>query len=120
MSRVLYAFERDRAVGALTRFGEFADQFADCFTRRPQREAASRYLGGLFNESERKAMQAMHGRLSDPRRYQALQHFISTRCNRCKRCRGCSVHSCTLALLHPVHRQSFYCFLYAIFPPTIV
>jgi len=61
----------------LKRFGEFADQFADCFTRRPQRAAASHYLTGLFNDSERKSMQAMHGRLSDPGSYQALQHFIT-------------------------------------------
>jgi len=61
----------------LRRFGQFADRFADCFTRRPQREAASQYLDGLFNDSERKSMQAMHGRLSDPGSYQTLQHFIT-------------------------------------------
>jgi SRSO17 transposase len=53
------------------------DGFSDCFSRRPQREAASQYLDGLFNDSERKSMQAMHGRLSDPGHYQALQHFIT-------------------------------------------
>jgi SRSO17 transposase len=53
------------------------DGFSACFSRRPQREAASRYLDGLFNDSERKSMQAMHGRLSDPSSYQALQHFIT-------------------------------------------
>ena len=61
----------------LCRLGAFLDQFADCFGRRPQRDAASRYLEGLFNDSERKSMQAMHGRLSDPDSYQALQHFIT-------------------------------------------
>ncbi|MDQ3673625.1 MAG: IS701 family transposase [Gemmatimonadota bacterium] len=61
----------------LRRFGQFADQFADCFHRRAQRDAASQYLDGLFNDSERKSMQAMHGRLSDPGSYQALQHFIT-------------------------------------------
>jgi SRSO17 transposase len=61
----------------LRRFGQFADQFADCFTRHPQRTAASQYLDALFNDSERKSMQAMHGRLSDPVSYQALQHFIT-------------------------------------------
>jgi SRSO17 transposase len=61
----------------LRRFGQFADQFAACFTRRPQREAASQYLEALFNDSERKSMQAMHGRLSDPVSYEALQHFIT-------------------------------------------
>ena len=60
----------------LARFGTFVDQFGVCFNRRPQREAARRYLDGLFNDSERKSMQAMHGRLSDPATYQALQHFV--------------------------------------------
>jgi SRSO17 transposase len=61
----------------LHRFGQFADRFADCFNRRAQRDVASRYLEALFNDSERKSMQAMHGRLSDPVSYEALQHFIT-------------------------------------------
>ena len=61
----------------MRRFGEFADLFAGCFTRRPQREAASQYIEALCNDSERKSMQAMHGRLSDPVSYEALQHFIT-------------------------------------------
>ena len=65
------------ARAVLQRFGAFADQFAGCFTRRPQREAASQYIAALFNDSERKSMQAMHGRLSDPISYGALQHFIT-------------------------------------------
>ena len=65
------------ARAVLQRFGAFADQFAACFTRRPQREAASQYIAALFNDSERKSMQAMHGRLSDPISYGALQHFIT-------------------------------------------
>ena len=65
------------ARSVLQRLGQFADQFADCFGRRVQREAASQYLEGLFNDSERKSMQAMHGRLSEPGTYQALQHFIT-------------------------------------------
>ena len=68
----------DRSARALLRrFGTFADQFAGGFSRRPQRAAASQYLEGLFNDSERKSMQAMHGRLSDPVSYQALQQFIT-------------------------------------------
>jgi SRSO17 transposase len=61
----------------LKRFGAFADRFADCFGRRAQRTAASQYIEGLCNDSERKSMQAMHGRLSDPGSYQGLQHFIT-------------------------------------------
>ncbi len=67
----------DEARATLQRFGQFADQFADCFGRRVQRDAASRYLAGLLNDSERKSIQAMHGRLSDAGTYQALQHFIT-------------------------------------------
>jgi SRSO17 transposase len=65
------------ARAVLQRFGQFADQFAGCFSRQPQRAAASQYLEALFNDSERKSMQAMHGRLSDPVTYEALQHFIT-------------------------------------------
>lgn len=61
----------------LRRFGQFADRFADCFSRTAQRDGATQYLDALFNDSERKSMQAMHGRLSDPGSYQALQHFIT-------------------------------------------
>jgi SRSO17 transposase len=61
----------------LRRLGQFLDQFSACFSRRPQREAATQYVDGLFGDSERKSMQAMHGRLGDPRDYQALQHFIT-------------------------------------------
>jgi len=61
----------------LRRLGQFLDGFSACFSRRPQRTAASQYLDGLLNDSERKSMQAMHGRLSEPGQYQALQHFIT-------------------------------------------
>jgi SRSO17 transposase len=61
----------------LRRLGQYLDEFSTCFSRQPQRAAASQYLDGLFNDSERKSMQAMHGRLGDPCDYQALQHFIT-------------------------------------------
>jgi SRSO17 transposase len=61
----------------LDRLGTFMDGFSDGFSRRPQREAASQYIEALFNDSERKSMEAMHGRLSDPISYEALQHFIT-------------------------------------------
>jgi SRSO17 transposase len=61
----------------LRRLGLFLDGFSACFSRQPQREAATQYIDGLFNDSERKSMQAMHGRLGDARDYQALQHFIT-------------------------------------------
>ena len=65
------------ARAVLQRFGQFADQFGDCFGRRVQRDAASHYLEGLLNDSTRKSMFAMHGRLSAPPSYQALQHFVT-------------------------------------------
>ena len=61
----------------LRRLGQYLDEFSACFSRHPQRAAASQYLDGLFNDSERKSIQAMHGRLGDPGDYQALQHFIT-------------------------------------------
>jgi SRSO17 transposase len=57
--------------------GLFLDRFSACFSRQPQRVAATQYIDGLFNDSERKSMQAMHGRLGDSGTYQALQHFIT-------------------------------------------
>jgi SRSO17 transposase len=66
-----------RARALLTRLGAFLDQFTTCFSRRAHRTYASRYLQGLVSDSERKSMQPMHGRLSDPGSYQGLQHFIT-------------------------------------------
>ena len=66
-----------RARALLTRLGTFLDQFTTCFSRRAHRTYASRYLQGLLNDSCRKSMQPMHGRLSDPGSYQGLQHFIT-------------------------------------------
>jgi len=66
-----------RARALLTRLGTFLDQFTRCFGRQAHGTYASRYLQGLLNDSERKSMQPMHGRLSDPGSYQGLQHFIT-------------------------------------------
>lgn len=59
----------------LRRLGQFVDPFSACFSRQPQCGVATRYMDGLFGDSERKSMEAMHGRLGDARDYQALQHF---------------------------------------------
>jgi SRSO17 transposase len=66
-----------RARALLTRLGTFLDHFVGGFGRRAHRTYASRYLQGLLNDSERKSMEPMHGRLSDPGSYQGLQHFIT-------------------------------------------
>lgn len=65
------------ATALLTRLGSFLDHFVGCFGRQKQREAARRYVRALLNDSERKSIEAMHGRLSDAGSYQALQHFIT-------------------------------------------
>ena len=67
----------DSARALLRRLGQFMDTFSGCFTRQPQRAAATQYVDGLFNDSERKSMEAMHGRLGDAASYQAFQHFIT-------------------------------------------
>ena len=61
----------------MERLGAFLDQFESCLSRRGQRRSASRHVEGLLNDTERKSMQAMHGRLADPGSYQGLQHFIT-------------------------------------------
>ena len=66
-----------RARALVRRLGQYLDGFSACFSRQPQRDAASQYLDGLLSDSERKSMQAMQGRLSEPGQYQALQHFIT-------------------------------------------
>jgi SRSO17 transposase len=66
-----------RARALLTRLGTFLDHFTTCFSRHAHRTYASRYLQGLLNDSPRKSMQPMHGRLRDPGAYQNLQHFIT-------------------------------------------
>ena len=65
------------AEALLRRLGEFLDQFTTCFGRHVQRRGASRYVRGLLNDSERKSIQALHGRLHDAGAYQGLQHFIT-------------------------------------------
>jgi SRSO17 transposase len=67
----------ESALALLERLGRFLDQFVGCFGRRAQREGAGRYVRGLLNDSERKSIQALHGRLSDAGSYQGLQHFIT-------------------------------------------
>lgn len=69
--------DRAEAEALLLRLGEFLDQFCGCFGRHAQRRGASRYVRGLLNDSERKSIQALHGRLSDAGAYQGLQHFIT-------------------------------------------
>lgn len=77
MAGVTTAPTPDAARALLNRLGVFMDRFSAAFSRQPQRAAASQYVEALFNDSPRKSMEAMHGRLSDPITYQALQNFIT-------------------------------------------
>src|SRR5262245_16019415 len=53
------------------------EPFQRCFGHRAQRLALRTYVHGVFSDSERKSMQAMLARVTQPVSYQAFQHFIS-------------------------------------------
>jgi SRSO17 transposase len=53
------------------------EPFKDCFGHRAQHLALRRYVQGLLSDSDRKSMQAMLARVTDPGSYQAFQHFIT-------------------------------------------
>ena len=53
------------------------EPFAACFGRRAQRLALRRYVQGLLSDSDRKSMEAMLARVTEPGSYQAFQHFIT-------------------------------------------
>jgi len=48
-----------------------------CFGHTAQVRALRTYVYGVFSDSERKSMQALHARVTEPVAYQALQHFIT-------------------------------------------
>jgi hypothetical protein len=53
------------------------EQFKRCFGHRAQLMALRTYVQGVFSDSERKSMQAMLARVTEPVSYQAFQHFIT-------------------------------------------
>jgi SRSO17 transposase len=53
------------------------EPFQRCFGHRAQRLALWTYVQGVFSDSERKSMQAMLTRVTEPVSYQAFQHFIT-------------------------------------------
>jgi SRSO17 transposase len=53
------------------------EPFQRCFGHRAQRLALQTYVHGVFSDSDRKSMQAMLARVTDPITYQGLQHFIT-------------------------------------------
>src|SRR6478735_10545079 len=53
------------------------EPFQRCFGHRAQRLALRTYVHGVFSDSDRKSMQAMLARVTQPVSYQAFQHFIT-------------------------------------------
>ena len=53
------------------------EPFKACFGHRAQPLALRRYVQGLLSDSDRKSMEAMLARITDPGSYQAFQHFIT-------------------------------------------
>jgi SRSO17 transposase len=53
------------------------EPFQRCFGHRAQRLALRTYVQGVFSDSDRKSMQAMLTRVTEPVSYQAFQHFIT-------------------------------------------
>jgi SRSO17 transposase len=68
----------DRTAAArIQRLMRWLEPFQRCFGHRAQRLALRTYVHGVFSDSERKSMQAMLARVTQPVSYQAFQHFIT-------------------------------------------
>jgi SRSO17 transposase len=65
------------ATARLERLVRWLEQFKRCFGHRAQLLALRTYVQGVFSDSERKSMQAMLARVTEPVVYQAFQHFIT-------------------------------------------
>ena len=53
------------------------EAFKECFGHRAQVLALRRYVQGLLSDSDRKSMEAMLARVTEPGSYQAFQHFVT-------------------------------------------
>jgi SRSO17 transposase len=65
------------ATARIARLVRWLEQFKPCFGHRAQLMALRTYVQGVFSDSERKSMQAMLARVTEPGAYQAFQHFIT-------------------------------------------
>jgi SRSO17 transposase len=65
------------ATARIERLVRWLEQFKRCFGHRAQLMALRTYVQGVFSDSERKSMQAMLARVTEPVAYQAFQHFIT-------------------------------------------
>lgn len=61
----------------MQRLIRWLEQFKRCFGHRAQLLSLRTYVQGVFSDSERKSMQAMLARVTEPVAYQAFQHFIT-------------------------------------------
>ena len=61
----------------MQRLIRWLEQFKRCFGHRAQLLSLRTYVQGVFSDSERKSMQAMLTRVTEPVAYQAFQHFIT-------------------------------------------
>jgi SRSO17 transposase len=65
------------ATARIQRLVRWLEQFKSCFGHRAQLLSLRSYVQGVFSDSERKSMQAMLARVTEPVAYQAFQHFIT-------------------------------------------
>jgi SRSO17 transposase len=65
------------ATARVQRLMRWLEPFQRCFGHRAQRLALRSYVQGVFSDSDRKSMQAMLARVTQPVSYQAFQHFIT-------------------------------------------
>jgi SRSO17 transposase len=65
------------ATARIQRLIRWLEPFQRCFGHRAQRLALLTYVQGVFSDSDRKSMQAMLARVTEPVSYQAFQHFIT-------------------------------------------
>ena len=61
----------------MQRLIRWLEQFKSCFGHRAQLLSLRSYVQGVFSDSDRKSMQAMLARVTEPVAYQAFQHFIT-------------------------------------------
>lgn len=65
------------ATARVQRLVRWLEQFKGCFGHRAQLLSLRSYVQGVFSDSDRKSMQAMLARITEPVSYQAFQHFIT-------------------------------------------
>ena len=69
--------DRPHGDGALQRLIRWLEPFQRCFGHRAHTSRLRHVCDGLLSDSERKSMQAMLARVTEPITYQAFQHFIT-------------------------------------------